>query len=53
MVCTEVLNQIKFVSHPNPPGSRTDFIYSIQTLVLNTVLLAMTTGMQIYFATVT
>jgi hypothetical protein len=28
MVCTEVPNQIKFVSRPHPTGSRTDFIYT-------------------------
>jgi hypothetical protein len=27
MVCTEVPNQIKFVSRPHPTGSRTDFTY--------------------------
>jgi hypothetical protein len=32
MVCTEVPNQIKFVSRPHPTGSRTDFIYTVQTL---------------------
>jgi hypothetical protein len=28
MGCTEVPNQIKFVSRPHPTGSRTDFIYT-------------------------
>jgi hypothetical protein len=28
MVCTEVPNQIKFVSRPHPTGSRTDLIYT-------------------------
>jgi hypothetical protein len=28
MVCTEVPNQLKFVSRPHPTGSRTDFIYT-------------------------
>jgi hypothetical protein len=28
MVCTEVPNQIKFVSDPHPTGSRNDFIYT-------------------------
>jgi hypothetical protein len=28
MVCTEVPNQIKFVSRPHPTGSRNDFIYT-------------------------
>jgi hypothetical protein len=28
MVCTEVPNQIKFVSRPHPTGSRTDIIYT-------------------------
>jgi hypothetical protein len=28
MVCTEMPNQIKFVSRPHPTGSRTDFVYT-------------------------
>jgi hypothetical protein len=28
MVCTEVPNQIKFVSRPHPTGSHNDFIYT-------------------------
>jgi hypothetical protein len=28
MVCTEVQNQIKFVTRPHPTGSRTDYIYT-------------------------
>jgi hypothetical protein len=32
-VCTEVPNQIKFVPHPHPTGSRTDFtVYCIYRL---------------------
>jgi hypothetical protein len=50
MVCTEVPNQIEFVSRPHPTASRTDFIY-IQTLVVKWACLRRRVISRMYFLT--